>query len=121
MARSSYCKKFIKKLRSTSPHIKIRKLKHGFYRVYFQNAYLMEFFEEMPLRGYTFEDYDPRMESQSYFEELDDHYDLVRNLKNFKEGYVDSLKNLAKRLYLFKHNSEFNERTRKIYAQAVIK
>ena len=111
----------IKWLRKQSPHIRIKKLKLGFYRVYFQNAYIHEFYEEMPIKGYDFEDYDPRLESQSYFEELEDHYEIVRKLKNYKEGFWDTMDRIQTRLYMMRNNAELNETARKAYQRMVVK
>jgi len=121
MAKSIWCKRLLKELKTVSPHIRIKRLKHGFYRVYYQNAYIHEFYEEMPVLGYTFEDYDPRLESQQYFEELEDHYDTVRNLKNYKEGYYDAKATLRRRLYMMQNDAEFNATARRAYQQIVVK
>lgn len=121
MALSRWAKRTIKDLKRRSPHVRIKRLKMGFYRVYFQNAYIHEFFEEMPVLGYTFEDYDPRLESQQYFEELDDHYETVRKLKNFKEGYYDAKGVFNRRFYQFRNDREFNERARNAYTQMRVK
>ena len=104
MAKTYWAKRLIKDIKKYSPHIRVKRLKLGFYRVYFQNAYIHEFFEEMPVIGYDIESYDPRLESQQYFEELEDHYETVRRIKNFKEGYYDARDVIKRRLYMFRNN-----------------
>lgn len=121
MAQSRWFKRLAKEVKRVSPHLRMKKCKLGFYRIYWQNAYLHEVFEEMPVLGYDFEDYDPRLESQQYFESLEDHYELVRKLKNYKEGYYDSRDRLWKRIYLMRNNQEFNERARRAYSQHTVK
>ena len=121
MAKSIWFRKFKKEVESYSPHIRFKRLRMGFYRIYFQEAYIMECFSEMPHHGYTIEEYDPRLESRSYYEEYEDQLDLVRKIKNFKEGLYDSLDRFKTRMYLFRTDKEFNERAKNAYKQFIIK
>lgn len=121
MAESIWFKRFKKEVKRISPHLRMKRLKLGFYRIYWQNAYLHEVYEEMGCNGYDIEDYDPRLESQSYFEELEDHYEMVRKLKNYKEGYYDARDRIRKRVYMMRNNQEFNERARNAYNHHYVK
>ena len=45
----------------------------------------------MPRTGYDWVDTDPRLESQKYYEQYEDEIKMVREIKNFVEGYEDSM------------------------------
>lgn len=104
-----------------SADIRIVRIKYGFYRIYYKQGYLHEVYKEMPEHGYDLESYDPRFESQGYFEEFEDRAELTRKIKNFVEGYWDSIDTLRTRLFMIKNNAEFNEVASNAYKQVVIK
>lgn len=118
-------KRFVKDCKKTSPHVRIKKLGYGFWRLYWtggcEPAYIGEFYEEMPYKGYDKTDLDPRLESQKYYEEYEDHVKLVRTIKNFVEGYWDSLETFKKRIYLLRNNKEYYETATKAYRQVKIR
>ena len=68
-----------------SPHIRFRRIKNGFYRLYWRHAYLHEVFKEMPLIGYTKEDPHLATEQLKIYEEFEDHDELPRKIKNYVE------------------------------------
>jgi len=104
-----------------SSQIRLKRIKYGFYRIYWKTAYLHEVYKEMPQIGYTKEDYDPRLENQSYFEEYEDNAELTRRIKNYTEGYYDSLGRIKRRNYLMRNDKEFNERATNAYKHMTIK
>ncbi len=108
-------------LKKMDSQIRIVRLKLGFWRVYWKGNYLGELFEEMSCQYHDTESYDPRLESQKYYEEYEDHIKLVRTLKNFTEGYYDSLAKFRRRIYQLRHNPEFWSRSKRLGDGAVIK
>jgi len=104
-----------------SPHFRFKRIKLGFYRIYWKQAYIHEVYKDMPEKGYDIEEYDPRFESQSYFEEYEDNAELTRKIKNYVEGYWDSLDRIRTRTYLIKNSKEFNEEATGAYQQMVVK
>lgn len=102
-------------------NIRFKRIKHGFYRIYWRQSYLHECHKEMPLIGYTFEDYDPRFENKSYYEEYEDNADLTMKIKNFREGYYDALGTIRRRCWLMRNNDEFNQRASRAYQQIKVK
>lgn len=121
MEGSYWFKRLIKDCKKISPHIRFVRLKLGFYRIYWKGAYLHEVYKEMPQHGYDIEEEDPNLEELSYYEEMEDHVKTVRTIKNFVEGYWDSLDVIRTRAYLMRTSKEFNEEATQAYAQAVIK
>lgn len=103
-----------------SPHIRLKRIKYGFYRIYWRSAYLHEAYKEMPMVGYQFEDYNPRLESRQYYEELEDREMLTRTIKNYKEGYYDALDRIRTRVYLMRTQKEAYDNARNAYKTRVI-
>lgn len=121
MEGSRWFRRLRKECKGISPHIRFRRVKLGFYRLYWKQAYLHEVFKDMPEMGYDFEGYNPRLEDRSYMEEKEDRTELIRNVKNYVEGYRDSVDRIRTRVYMMKHNKEFNKTATKAYQQVVIK
>jgi hypothetical protein len=114
-------KRLLKDIKRISPHIRVVRLKMGFYRIYWQNAYIHEVYKEMPQIGYDIYEEDPRIESKSYYEEYEDNVELTRKIKNFVEGYYDSLDTIKTRVYLMRNNAEYAATAARAYQQMVIK
>lgn len=114
-------RRLLKDLKKISRHIRVKRIKHGFFRIYYKQAYIHEVYKEMPQVGYDFEHYDYRYEDKSFWEEKEDRADLTRNIKNYVEGYWDSINTIRTRVWLFKHNEEFYQTAVKGYQQIVIK
>lgn len=117
-----YFRRFLRDIKKISPHLKVKYVKHGFYRIYWREAYLHEVYAEMPLIGYDIVEEDIRLdESQKYFEEFEDSGEMTRKIKNFVEGYWDSLDVILTRVYMFKNDDEFYQTAKKAYQQMVVK
>lgn len=71
----------------------------------------------MPLKGYDLIDEDPRFESQKYAEEYEADGELQRKIKNYVEGYVDSIQKIKIRINNFMNDKEAYETQRKAYSQ----
>lgn len=119
--KSIWFKRFIKELPQISSQLRVKRIKLGFYRIYFKHFYIHEVFEEMPEMGFMIDNYDPRLESQSYYEEYEDNAELTRKIKNYIEGYRDSIKTIKTRIYMLRNNKEFYERSQNAYKQMVVK
>lgn len=105
-----------------SSQIRFKRIKYGFWRIYWGNSYLHEVYEEMPQFGYDFLEDDVHFqESQKYYEEYEDSAKLTRMIKNYVEGYWDSLDRIKTRAYLLKNNDEFRDNAKKAYQQFIIK
>lgn len=104
-----------------SRHIRIKRVKLGFYRIYWKQAYLHEVYKEMPLIGYDMDDLDPRYESLKYYEEMEDSEEITRKIKNYVEGYLDSIERIRTKVYMMKHNKEFNDNATRAYSQMIVK
>lgn len=100
-----------------SKHIRFKRIRMGFYRIYFKQAYVHEVYKEMPLKGYDFIDDDPRFENQKYVEELEDDGELQRKIKNYIEGYYDSLKAIKVRVNSMMNDEEAYKTARNAYKQ----
>lgn len=118
---SFWFKRFKREAEAIDPHIRFKRVKLGFWRLYWKDSYLHEVFEEMPECGYDYEGYDPRIENQSYFEEFEDNAELIRKIKNYIEGYRDAMEHIKVRVFQHRHDHEFNENARKAYQQFVVK
>jgi len=121
MAKSHWFRRLEQDLYKMDKQLRLVPVGLGFHRIYFKRAYVHEVFEEMPQVGYDIETYDPRLESQSYFEEFEDHPEMVRKIKNYVEGYWDSLRRIQRRVYRMRHNRQFYDQTVNAYSQMTIK
>lgn len=118
---SRWFKRFYKDCKAISKHIKFKRIKLGFFRIYYQDAYLHEVYKEMPEHGYDIYDLDPRFESRSYYEEFEDNAELTRKIKNYVEGYWDSLDRIKTRIYMMRTNKEYNTNARNAYKKMYVK
>lgn len=104
-----------------SPDVQFRKIKFGFYRIYWRKAYIGECYDSLPPKGYDKTEDDVRFMNQSYYEEFEDSAQLTRQIKNFVEGYYDTIKTLRTRLYMLKNNQEFRDNAQKAYRTMYVK
>lgn len=118
---SYWFRRFKKKCHEMSPHLRFKKIRMGFYRIYWQEAYLHEVYKDMPEKGYNLEDLDPRLEDKDYYEEYEDQIKMTREVKNYVEGYWDSLDKIRTRLFMIRHDKEFNEKAKGAYEQMIVK
>lgn len=121
MEGSRWFKKFRKECERKYPHLRFVRVKLGFYRIYYKQAYVHEVYKEMPQMGYDMDDLDPRFENQKYFEEYEDGDEITRKIKNYVEGYWDSTDRIQTRMYMMRSSKEFYENAQKAYQQMVIK
>ncbi len=122
---SIWYRRFKKECEKMSPHIRFKEIKYGFVRIYWVGgghpAYMHEVYKWMPYKGYDIEEKDPRFQSQKYYEEYEDQAELTLKIKNFVEGYWDSIKTMKKRIYMFKNNKEFYKEACNAYKQVRVK
>lgn len=122
---SVWFKRLVKDCKKLSPHLKFIPVKHGFYRIYWksgaQSAYVHEVYMWMPMKGYDIEERDLRFASKKYYEEYEDKAEMTLKIKNFVEGYYDSMDTLKKRVRLFRNNKEFLQNAERAYQNVVVK
>ncbi len=121
MDGSSWFHRIVKDAGNISPYIRFKRIKYGFYRIYYKAAYIGECHKDMPQNGHDIEEKNYHYEDRRYFQEFEDTADSSARLKNFKEGYWETLDRLRTRVYMMRHNREFYEKARKGYAQMRIK
>lgn len=121
MAQSNYFKRAKKECEAISPHIRFKKIKLGFWRVFYKNSYLHECCENMTFKGYDITEPNPRLESRSFYEEYEDNIDTIYHTKNYREGYVDFMDHIRTRMWMHKHNKEFSQRAEQAYSRFVVK
>lgn len=118
---SLWFRRLLKDIKKIDPYLRVKRAKFGFYRIFWKQSYVHEIYKECPMIGYDFEMIDPALESKTYYEELEDGNEITRKIKNYKEGYWDSLDHIKTRVWLLRHNKDFNEQAEKAYKQFVIK
>ena len=121
MKGTQWFKRFVLECKRISPHIRVVPIKMGFYRIYWKDAYIHECYSEMPYKGYDIEEEDPGFLNKSYYEEYEDAAQLTRKVKNYVEGYADSIEKIKRRVWLFKNNEEHYQRAKNAYQQFVVK
>lgn len=118
---SYWFRRLMRDLYKISKHFKIRRIRCGFYRIYWKDAYVHEVYKEMPYRGYTWYTESPYKDSLKLSQEWEQDGEIQRKVKNFVEGYYESLKAITLRTYQFKNNDEHYRTARQMYRQMVIK
>lgn len=118
---SLWFRRLVKDCKKISRHIRIKRIKLGFYRIYWDRAYIHEVYKEMPQIGYNVEEKNEYLVNKKYFEEYEDRTEMTRKIKNYIEGYWDSLDRIRTRAWLMRHDKEFHENAVKAYSQHVIK
>lgn len=117
--------RFKREAEAMSPHIRFKRIKYGFYRIYWVGdgaaAYITECSENMEQFGHEIEEKNFQLDSKKYFEEYEDNAELIQKIKNFKEGYWDSVDKLKTNVYLFKNNSSHRKAQQAAYKEFVIK
>ena len=118
-------KRFKREAQAMSPHIRFKRIKFGFFRIYWVgdgvSAYISECSKDMPEFGYDIEEKNYQLESKEYFEEYEDHAELIQKIKNFREGYWDSIDRLKTNIYMMKNNAEHRKEAQAAYQTAVVK
>lgn len=118
---SKWFRRLKKECRKISPHIRFKRIKYGFYRIYWRQAYIHEVYKEMPEHGHDIYEKDLRYMNLSFYERFEDRAELTRKVKNYVEGYWNSLDTIRTRAWMMKHNKEFNETSTRAYSQMVVK
>ena len=121
MAQSSYYKRLKRECHKISPHIRFKRIRCGFVRIYYKNSYLHEVDESMPRQGYDFEIANPKLEDRNFYQEYEDQIDVIKTVKNFKEGYNDAKDRIQTRIWMHRHNLEFNQRSEVAYRTMVVR
>jgi hypothetical protein len=116
---SYWFKRFQRDAKKISTHIHFKRIKYGYYRIYWmgggENAYLGECSKEMPETGYDIEEKDIQLESRKYFEEYEDQIELTNKIQNFVDGYWEQYNSLKTKVYQMKHDKEFYKTTTEGY------
>lgn len=120
-AGSKWFRRLCRELRSMSKHFRIVRIRHGFYRIYWKDAYVHEVYKEMPYRGYEWYTDSPYKESLKLMQQYEVDGEIQRKVKNFVEGYTEASKAIKLRMYQFKNNNEHYETAKDMYKQVVIK
>lgn len=122
---SRYFRRFVKEAQALSRHVHFVPISHGFFRIYWtgggEPAYIHEVQKWMPFKSYEIEEKDIELVSQKYFEEYEDNFTASRKVKNFVEGYVDSINTIRTRIYMLKNNKAFREEATKAYRKVKVK
>lgn len=122
---SRWFRRFTIEASKLSPHIKFKRIKFGFYRIYWvdggEPAYIGECYKEMGEVGYEVEEKNYQLESKKYYEEYEDNPELIRKIKNFVEGYRDSIHRLKTKVWMMKNNDEFRKTAVNGYKQMKVK
>lgn len=119
---SLWFRRLIKDCQKISNRIWFKRIKYGFYRIYWDQAYIYEVYKEMPQNGHDIYENDIRFaESKEYYEKYQDRAELTRKLKNYVEGYYEALDAIRTNAYMMKISSEHNKLATQAYAQHVIK
>ena len=118
-------RRFRKEAEALSPHVRFKRIKFGFYRIFWVgdgiSAYIGECSKDMPEVGYDIEEKNFQMEDRKYFEEYEEHAELIQKIKNFREGYRESIDRFKTNVYLMKNNKEHREEQQKAYQQMYVK
>lgn len=119
---SRWFRRLIKDCENISNQIWFKRVKYGFFRIYWGQAYLYEVYKEMPQYGHDIYENDIRfVESKDYFEEHRDRAETTRKLKNYVEGYYEAFDAIRTRSWLMKFDKEYNRLAHEAYAYHVIK
>lgn len=122
---SIWFRRFIRDCYKLSSHIKFKRIKLGYYRIYWdgggENAYLGECYKEMTEFGYNIYEHDFRLESRDYFEEYEDQIELTRKIQNYIDGYWEALDSMKTKIYQMKNNKEFYKTATEGYKQVRIR
>lgn len=118
-------KRFVKECHELSKNIQFRRIKDGYYRIYWVGsgpaAYIGECYKEMPEVGYDIEEKDIYLTSQKYYEEYEDRAELTRKIKNFVEGYRELIDQFKTKIYMMKNNTEYRNMAIQRYSTLVVK
>lgn len=118
---SEWFRRFMRDLMKISSHFRVRRIRCGFFRIYWKDAYVHEVYKEMPYRGYEWYTESPYKDSLKLSQEWELDGEIQRKVKNFVEGYSEAIKSVRLRVYQFKNNDEHYKIAKDMYKQVVIK
>jgi len=107
MEGSYWFQKLVRETARSSPHIRFRRIKGGYYRIYYRNAYIGECSKNMPEMGHDIFERAQGFEDYSYYEEHHGNADAAMRIKNFVEGYWETKNRLKLKLFQFYNDKEF--------------
>lgn len=122
---SKWFRRFVKEAEGLSKHLRFKRIKFGFYRIFWTgdgvSAYIGECHKDMPQFGYEIEEKNFQFENKKYYEEYEDHAELIQKIKNFREGYWESIDRLKTNIYMFKNNKDHRKEAQAAYAEMIVK
>lgn len=118
---SIWFRRLCRELKSKSKHFRIVRIRHGFYRIYWKDAYVHEVYKEMPYDGYSTYTENPYAESLELVQDYEQDGEIQRKVKNFVEGYVQASNAIKLRTYQFMNNDEHYQIAKDMYKKVVIK
>lgn len=118
---SHYFRRLVKELYTQSKYFRVVRIREGFFRIFWKDAYVHEMYKEMPYRGYVWYTDSPYKESFKLMQEYEQDGEIQRKVKNFVEGYAEASKAIMLRIYQFKNNDEHYRLAKDMYKQVVIK
>ena len=121
MEGSYYFRRLVRETKQISSHIRFKRIKHGFYRIYYRQAYIGECNKNMPQEGHDIFERAQGFENYDYYQEHHDNADTSLRVKNFVEGYWETKEKLRLRLYQMNHSKEHYEMARRGYSQMRVK
>ena len=121
MMGSRWFRRLVREAKRMSPHIRFKRIKYGFYRIYYRQAYVVECFKNMPEMGYDINEKNFHFERYQHYQDYHDNTDSTMRVKNFVEGYHETKNRLRTRLFQMNHSKEFYETARRGYSQMRIK
>lgn len=121
MEGSRWFRRLVEETKRMSPHIRFKRIKGGFYRIYYRQAYIAECSKFMPEVGYDINERALGFEDYSYYQDYHDTADTTLRVKNFVEGYWETKTKLQTRLFQMNHSKEHYEKARQGYSQMRVK
>lgn len=104
---SFWFRRLARDLKTMSPHIKLVRIKNGFYRIYYRYSYIGECFKNMPEHGYDIYERAQGFENYSYYEQYHGNADAAMRIKNFVEGYWETYRRIKTKLFQINNDKEF--------------
>ena len=118
---SQYFRRLVKELYSRSKYYRVVRIREGFFRIYWKDAYVHEMYKEMPYRGYVWYSESPYKGSLKLMQEYEQDGEIQRKVKNFVEGYSEASKAIRLREFQFKNDAEHYKMAKDMYSRVVIK
>jgi hypothetical protein len=121
MEGSYWFRRLVEDSKKISCYIRFKRIKYGFYRIYYKQAYIGECSKDMFQEGYDIEEKNWNLEDKTWALQNHDLIEQTARLKNFKEGYWQTLDMLRTRIYMFRKDREFYKQSLQAYSQVRIK